>query len=87
MFGAPNATDRMLGSVVGPAVDMRHDGDTCLEAGEAERKFGKDQQGDTEDHQRVPCCWVSAVVQFDHSEGFAITSAIPVPMTTTFRTR
>src|SRR6476659_1013263 len=43
MFGAANATDRMLGSVVGPTVDVRHDGDTCLEAGEAERKLGKDQ--------------------------------------------
>jgi hypothetical protein len=53
MFGPPDTTNRMLGGVVRAAVDVRHHRYPGLEAGQAKRQLGKDQQRDADDHQRT----------------------------------
>ena len=51
--GAPDAARRVFLGVVGRALDLGHDGDAGFEAGQAQGQFREDQQGDTDDHQRV----------------------------------
>ena len=50
---AADASRRALRGVARGAVDLRHDRDAGLEAGQAERQLGEHQQGDGHDHQRV----------------------------------
>ena len=77
-FGAPDATARMRRACrPGPPLMSGITADTCLEAGEAERQLWERPAARCQrSPSGLPCCWVSAVVQFDHSAGSAITCAI-----------